>query len=142
MSYRPYNAITVNSLSDNQVNNTGNTLEYLTPVRINISGDLDTIDISQESAMGIIGIVASNISDSSSGEVISTGKVFNVSLDGDFGDIIYVSKTGGLTNLKPSIGVGGFEAGDFCISIGVLAKNQSNPLQKDLILSIDTVGQL
>jgi hypothetical protein len=55
---------------------------------------------------------------------------------------MYIDKTGNLTDIKPSIGVNSFIAGDFVISVGVIAKNATNPANKDLVISIDVIGQL
>ena len=57
-------------------------------------------------------------------------------------DVLYVSKTGGVTNVKPSIGVDGFTAGDVIIRLGVVSKNRDNPSNKDLIVNVAIIGVL
>lgn len=92
--------------------------------------------------MNVAGVASESIANGSSGAFITTGKVTNITTSASFGDVVYVSKTGILTNTKPSIGAGGFIAGDFVVSVGVIAKNADNPSSKDLVVIIDVVGQL
>ena len=123
-------------------NKTGSDIGALTPVYSNTSGEMAPIDISSDTqSLALLGITTTNVPDSNSGTVISGGKLSNVSI-GSFGDTLYVSKTGGLTNAKPSEGVAGFASGDWIIRIGVIIKNQDNPANKDLLLQIDIVGQI
>ena len=143
MTYRPYNTFTASGVSDNRPNNTGVTINKGTPVRINASGELDFIDVSIESqASGAAGVVSQNILDGASGPVITSGKVSDITTSAAFGDLMYIDKTGILTNIKPSIGVNSFISGDFVVSIGVIAKNADNPINKDLVIMVDIVGQL
>lgn len=123
-------------------NNTGSNINALTPVYSNISGEMAPIDISNDTqALALLGITTTNVLHTTSGTIISSGKLSNVSV-GSFGDTLYVSKTGTLTNIQPSEGVGGFVTGDWIIRIGVIIKNQDNPANKDLLLQIDIVGQI
>lgn len=145
MSYNPnFSGIQgTASLSTSETNNTGSTLSKLTPVRIAADGQIATIDVSVEAqALAIAGIVKDDISNSGSGTIINTGRIEDITTAGTFGDILYVSKTGGVTHIKPSIGVDSFVAGDFVIRLGIVTKNTSNPLNKDLIVNILIVGQL
>ena len=143
MSYRPYSELRAAGIEDTKVNNTGVEIQKATPVRINSSGDLDFINVSVEAeSLSVAGVSGANIADGSPGSFVTTGKITNISTSAAFGDIVYISKSGGLTNTKPSIGVGGFVPGDFVIAIGVISKNDSNPLNKDLVINIDIVGQL
>lgn len=143
MTFRPYSQLTASGLSDSRTNNTGVTMAKGTPARINSSGELDFIDVSVESqALAGVGVVAQSILNNSQGTFLSSGKVEDITTLASFGDLVYVSKTGGLTNSKPSIGVDSFISGDFVIQVGVIAKNEANPLLKDLIINIAIVGQL
>lgn len=142
MAYRPYDKITTGGVSDQRTNNTGQTLVQATPVRINTAGTLDTIDVSNDNSRSIVGVVATSISDGATGEIIGSGKITNVSVPGTFGDTVYVSKAGALTNIPPTEGQDSFVSGDFVIAVGVIAKNIDNPLQKDLILNIEVHGIL
>ena len=143
MTYRPYTSLTASGVSDNRPNNSGVTINKAIPVRVNTLGELDFVNVSVESeAMNVAGVASADILDGNSGSFITSGKIENVTVSGNFGDIMYVSKTGDLTNTKPSIGVGGFLEGDFIISVGVVGKNAVTPANKDLIVMIDVVGQL
>lgn len=143
MTYRPYTELTATGISDTRPNNTGVTISKAIPVRINSSGEMDFINVSIEAeALSVAGLTSEEISDNSSGNFVSSGKVSNITTTASFGDLMYIDKTGALTNIKPSIGVNGFVSGDFVVSVGVIAKNSSNPSNKDLIILIDVIGQL
>jgi hypothetical protein len=123
-------------------NNTGSFLAELTPVSINaVTGYVDLIDVSNEDT-SVIALVANDTPDGQVGELIFNGRVKDVAVTGNFGDVVVVSKSGGLTTIDPEIGVGGFVAGDLVIVIGVLGKNNDDPLKKDLFVSIDISGAL
>jgi len=131
------------SVATGLLNNTGNTLTKATPVYVNSSGDMAAIDVSSEaSALSIVGVVVDDINHSNRGEIAYSGRIEDVSVLGSFGDSIYISKLGTLTNVKPSQGVGGFDIGDWIIRAGVLAKNENNPALKDLILNVAPLGQI
>lgn len=123
-------------------NGTGSTITKGTPVRASISS-VDLIDVSSETqANAIAGIVKSDITNGNQGDIIVTGIIEDITTSASVGDIMYVSKTGDLTNIKPSIGVASFVSGDWVIRVGVIIKNNSNPLLKDLLINIQVVGAL
>lgn len=124
-------------------NNTGSTIVKGVPVRLNSLGDMATIDPAVEAeALATIGVASETISDGASGTITTSGRVTDITTTATFDDYVYVSKFGLLTETKPDIGVSGFVAGDFVISVGVIAKNESNPSLKDLIVNVQIVGQL
>lgn len=124
-------------------NGTLSTLSALTPVYVNASGDIAAVDPSFESkSFGSVGIVVSDISSAQFGDIACFGRMLNITTSTSFGDILYVSKTGTLTNVKPSIGVGGFISGDWVIRVGVVCKNIATPTNKDLLVNIVVQGQL
>jgi len=135
--------LSASSLTATLINNTGSTLAEKTPVRINTNGWLDTIDVSTDSgALTIVGLTDGSITHGNTGEVLLSGCLKNVITAFSFGDVLYVSKTGDITNVKPDIGVSGFIAGDFVIKLGIISRNISNPVNKDFIINITIVGQL
>jgi hypothetical protein len=150
MTYRPFrDIITAASTSSSSsirsllVNNSGTSIPALMPVRLNSSGQLEIINVSDDnSVLSIVGITEMAIPDWTQGAVITQGKLANVSVKFNFGDYIYVSKTGRLTNKYPVVGIDGFISGDFVIRVGVIAKNDVHPLQKDIFITIQIVGQL
>lgn len=149
MTYRPYSVIIAAAQANNStqtvsvLNNTGSTILKLTPVSINSSGELSLINVaSDQSSLSSIGIASEDIPDSSSGNIVISGRLANITTTFVFGDFLYVSKTGGLTDVAPSIGVDGFLAGDSVIKIGVIVKNATNPTQKDLLVNMELVGKL
>lgn len=143
MTFRPYSVLTSSAIEDKRPNNTGASILKGTPVRINNLGELDFIDVSIESqATGIAGIAKETIINGASGSFLSNGKIEDITTTANFGDLLYVDKTGNLTNIKPSIGSNGFVSGDFVLSVGVVAKNINNASLKDLIINVDLIGQL
>lgn len=123
-------------------NNTGVTIGQAIPIKLTDTG-MGLIDVSLESDVdAIAGITKSSVEDSGQTEIVTGGTIENISTTFNVGDPVYVSKTGGLTNQKPSIGTAGFTANDFIIRVGVIAKNNDNPLLKDLVVSIQIMGQL
>ena len=125
-------------------NNLGVNLPKLTPVCINPStGLISTVDVSdEEKSRTVYGVLSQTSMCGCKAEVTSVGRIEDVLITGNFGDPIYVSKAGTLTNIPPAVGVGSFVSGDFCIEVGFLAKNLSNPLQKDLVVRISKAEQI
>lgn len=124
-------------------NLTGTTLLKFTPVYIHSDGTYKRINVSIEAqALGCVGVVSEDINDTSTGKLAYNGTIENVTTAADFGDILFVDKTGGITNVKPSIGLGGFIADDFVVQIGIIAKNIDTPANKDLVLNVQVIGQL
>lgn len=143
MSYRPYNALKASGLEAKFQNGSGAPLPKAIPVRKTPTGLVDYINVSNEAhVLALVGVTGAIIPNAAIGQIITAGRVENITTTAAFGDPIYISKTGGLTNVKPDIGIGGFVAGDFVVRIGTISKNESNPLQKDLVLELMLVGQL
>ena len=90
----------------------------------------------------LIGITAADVPNLSEGEVVNSGVLLNISTSASSGDPIWISKLGFLTNTPPSIGVGGFVAGDWVVYLGVVVQNPDTPTQKDLLVSMENMGQL
>lgn len=154
MSYRPYNTIITQAveasaaansaaLSYPLINGSGAPIDVLTPVALNASGEFKLINVAVElDALRAIGITSESVLNATEGLVVGFGRITDVTTSFVFGDVLYVSKTGTLTTTLPSIGVGGFIAGDFVIKIGKISKNQTNPVNKDLIVQVELIGQL
>lgn len=143
MSYKPYNTLKASGLEVKFQNGAGSPLPKGTPVRKNSLGSIAFIDVSVEAeVLGLVGVTNAVIADTAIGSVITAGRIENVTITATFGDPVYIAKDGSLTNLKPEIGVGGFLAGDFVVRIATVSRNETNPLQKDLVLEIMLVGQL
>jgi hypothetical protein len=133
---------TFHVLSSHQ-NGTLSTIAEHLPVHINTSGDIEKVDPTYEShALTCIGLTTASISSLNYGDIISSGRLLNVTTTASFGDVLYISKSGTLTNVKPSIGVGGFISGDWIIRVGVVCKNNTNPTNKDVMVHIVAQGQL
>lgn len=149
MSYRPYQAIineasgNSNRIRSNLRNDSGSTIPKLTPVCLNTSGKLKLIDVAvQNDALKFVGITENDIPNASFGNIVTNGKIENITTSFDFGDYVYVSKAGGLTNILPSEGVDGFVSEDYVLRVGVISQNETNPLNKDLIINMTIVGQV
>jgi hypothetical protein len=128
---------------EDYVNDSGATIDMLDPVCVSITGGIKVIDPSSESdALASVGVAADQMFDDETGAVVTHGRMENIATSFSFGEAIYVSKTGTLTNVKPSIGVGSFVVGDWVIRMGTIARNVLNPLQKDLVINVKVEGQL
>lgn len=145
MTYNPLANFPSSAMSNARkgVNVNSNALSRGTPVRIVSAGGIDKVDPSIESQIdSIIGVVKHDVLPGNQVDIITSGTVEDITTTAAIGQPIYLSKTGGLTDIKPSIGVNGFVAGDWIIKIGVIAKNNTNPAQKDLIVNLQILGQL
>lgn len=130
-------------LSTNFQNASGSTLLKSAPVSVNASGQIIVPDVtSQTSIQALVGLAGMDIPNSANGAVVDNGRLEDITTSFAIGDAIYLSKAGGLTNLKPDYGVGGFGEGDFVVFIGVIVKNEFNGSLKDLKLMISVIGQL
>lgn len=124
------------------VNPTGTPISKGVPIRLTPSG-MTTIDVSNEiEANSIAGITRTIINSFGQGEIVTAGLLEDIGAIGVVGDVFYVDKLGSLTNIKPSIGINSFVAGDWVIRVGVLAANNTNPGLFDLLVSISIVGAL
>lgn len=105
---------------------------------------MKSIDVSVEfDSLNVVGILKNQTLNNTIGNVLRLGRIQNVDTLGfNFRDIVYVSKTGGLTNIAPEVGVNGFVPGDFAIRVGHITKNQTNPVNKDFLVAISIIGQL
>lgn len=146
MTYFPSSAIVANTLrtaGKEAVNDSGAEITKATPVRITSTG-VAPIDVSDEDQVSAIaGLAKSTMGDSTSGEIVSAGIIEDVATSIPVGSIVYCGKTpGSLTAIKPGIGVNGFEAGDWVIRLGVMAKNIDNGSNTDMLVNIQIIGQL
>lgn len=148
MSFSPYffnkNATgSVRSLTTNFQNASGSTLAKGTPACVNASSQLIAVNVSLEaSVMAIVGLTNVAIPNAATGGVQDSGRLEDVAVAFALGDPLWISKTGGLTNMKPEIGVGGFTDGDFVVFVGVVVRNEFNASLKDIKMMLSIVGQL
>lgn len=143
MSYTPDNLIKATGIEFKYLNSTGVSLSKATPVKIDSIGNLDFVNVSIEAdVFALGGVTGELIPDGIRGKIAKSGRIEDITTTASFGDPVYISKTGDLTNIKPSTGVNSFVAGDFIVRVGTIAKNENNPLLKDLILEMTIVGQL
>lgn len=148
MGYSPYwfskNAAGASrGTASNFQNNTGVTINKATPVCINSSGNMVPLDISNESTvLAMVGLTNAAIPNAAMGGVQDGGRLEDVSVPFSVGDPLWVSKSGGLTNNKPSAGSNGYVSGDFVIFVGMVVKNEFTPSLKDIKLMISIIGQL
>jgi hypothetical protein len=129
-------------LSDTFTNLTGSTIDSFTVVQ-SLSGTISPININAEAtAKSAFGIATQQILDTATGTVAMNGRLENIITSFNVDDELFVSPSGLLTNIIPSDGNGSFVSGMWSVRVGVLVKNQSNPTLKDLILGIQTMGQI
>lgn len=148
MSFSPFffnkNATgAVRAITTNFQNASGSTLTKGTPVCVNASSQLTNVNVSSEaSVMALVGLTNVSIPNAATGGVQDSGRLEDVSVGFALGDPLWISKTGGLTNVKPEIGVGGFTDGDFVVFVGVVVRNEFNVSLKDIKMMLSIVGQL
>lgn len=148
MSFSPFffnkNATgAVRAITTNFQNASGSTLNKGTPVCVNTSGQIIGVNVASEaSVLAIVGLTNVSIPNAAIGGVQDSGRLEDVSVAFTVGDPLWISKTGGLTNVKPENGIGGFTDGDFVIFVGVVVKNEFNPVLKDIKMMLSIVGQL
>lgn len=149
MTYRPFNIIiqqaaaSSSATSSALINSSGSTIAALTPIRVDNNGDMRMIDVSLEtSALSVAGLTIATTPHMSTGEVITQGRLTDITIGFAVGDYVYVSKSGTLTNVLPTNGANGFVDGDFIIRIGVVAKNELDSNKKDLFVNISVAGQM
>lgn len=131
------------SLTSGYQNGAGMTLPALTPVSVNLSGQIVPVDLSNlDSVNRFVGLIEDALTSGAVGNVINGGRLEEITTSFTIGDALYVNKLGGLTSTKPEVGVENFLVGDYVIFVGVVVKNQFDPLKKDLNLLLSVVGQL
>lgn len=125
-------------------NGSGSTISLGSPVSSNTSGQILLTDVSDPvSARAFLGLTNVAIPNAANGSVISGGRIENITNPFTVGDPVYVgSSPGTLTNVKPNAGFDGFVSLDFVIFVGVVVKNEFNPLQKDIQLLTQLIGRL
>jgi hypothetical protein len=146
MTYRPYSQISssvdLSTIKTPLLNSSGLTILEHMPVKVNVNGDVAFVDVSNENDIfSLVGISNTMITSGTYGDIVTQGRVVDIS-GFDFGEYVYISKTGGLTNILPDEGSYGFVSGDWVVKVGVIAKNPSDPMLKDLIVNMQIVGQL
>ena len=108
-----------------------------------IPADAKTVDVSDEGDVNsVVGVLNSEVSDGGSATIVGAGKITDIGNTFNLRDGLFIAKDGTLTSTKPSIGVDGFVAGDWIVKIGVVTKNQVDPLDRDLIVNTIIIGQL
>lgn len=147
MTYSPlfYSTFEGNSkgISSSFTNGTLSTIDKATAVSLNASGNMVLTSVSTESSvLAILGLTTTSVASAASTPVISHGLLEDITTSFAVGDAIYLNYDGTLTNVKPDLTAPGFSAGYFCVFVGVITKNQYNPVKKDIKLMISVIGQL
>ena len=138
----PFNG-SARSLASGYVNGTGGTLAQATPVSVNGSGQMVTVDVTSDSSIaGLLGLVQQPTPSTAIGLVTDCGRLENITTSFGIGDAIYINFDGTLTNVRPDLTVSGWNTGMYMVFIGVIVMNQFNPAQLDLKIYLDVLGQL
>lgn len=133
----------VPTLGETLANQSGSDLGALVGVGIGTNGYIELIDVSDEtSTYTFRGVTAVAITDTSSGLVVTAGRIENVTTGFALRDRLYIAKDGTITNVPPEIGQDGFAAGDWILYVGCVVVNQSNGSNKDFFLKPEIIGQL
>lgn len=148
MTYNPnFSSISISEAAETTTNQFMNPLPSPmlkgTPVRLDVNGNLQLVSPSNEADVtAIAGLVDADILPGATGDVANSGRLENIATTAPLGSSMYLDINGSITDTKPSVGVGGFNAGDFVVFLGVIAKNRQNPNNKDLLVRIQLIGQL
>lgn len=148
MSYNPNStgpsSNAINTNAPGYQNGSGSTISLASPVSTNTSGNVVLTDVSDEAlALAFVGLTNGSIPNAATGIVLNSGRIENITNPFAIGDPIWVgSSPGTLTNIMPNAGIDGFVALDFVIFVGVVVKNEFNPVQKDIQLLTQIIGQL
>jgi len=145
MSYNPNPTATVSrKVARNYVNGSGSTMVLGQPCATLSNGNVTTVNVaSQASVDQFVGLYNQSTPSTSSGLVIDCGILENITgYSFSTGSPIYIDTTGNLTSIQPVVGVNGFAAGMYCIFVGVIVKNEFNPLNQDLKILIQKAGIL
>lgn len=131
-------------LGTNYQNGTVSTMAPGTPVAVNSSSQLILIDIADETTVeNMVGYVVSAIPSSATGQIISGGRLENISSSYPAGTPVWIGTTPGtLTNVKPDLSQSGWVSGMFIIFVGVVVANEFNPSLTDIQLFTQIIGQL
>lgn len=130
-------------LATNYINGLGSILVKGTPVSTNTSGQMILVDVSdQVSVQRLVGVCAADTSSGASGQVVDGGRLEDVTTSYTVGTSLYIDKTGAISSVVPSVGVGSFTFGDFAIFVGVVVKNEFDPTKKDIKLMLSVIAQL
>jgi hypothetical protein len=90
----------------------------------------------------IAGLTRTSVANGSSADIINSGLLEDITTSFSIGSPVYLGKDGFLTNVKPSIGSGGFSSGDLIVRLGVISQNTNDSLKKDILINIQIVGML
>lgn len=131
------------SLSTNYMNGTLGTILKGTLVSTDASGNMIPTDIANEDSVhAIIGITSMDVPFGAMGSLADGGRLENITTSFAIKDAIYLNYDNTLTNVKPDISVPGFVSNMWCVFIGVIVKNEFNPLLKDIKLMITPIAQM
>ena len=149
MSYDPSNLekgifnTPTSKVAGNFLNSTGGLLTQLTVVRIQANGSLGLVNVTnRDQVYSIFGILEENVANGDTASVISKGRIRNITTALSIGDVVFLDKSSNLTSTTPDIGINGFVEDDFIVRIGIVVQNESNPLNKDLIVDLQVLGRL
>ena len=131
-----------NSMAQMQ-NNTGSLIPAFTPVSVNSSGQLQLVDVTTlNNAIAFIGITVSSIANGTSGPIIISGILSNITTSIAYGTSVWVDITGNLTSVMPQIGVNSFTSGDAVLKVGVITQDAFSPGQKNIVINCQFIATL
>ena len=123
-------------------NGAGGLIPQGTPVRVDSTGKANVVDVSVPAqCKAVIGLAYADIANGASGYIATDGRVpAPLSLTPTAGDSIYVSHSGGLTNVVPDIVP--FASGDSMVYVGTAVPNLANPSLFDIVIDISLIAEL
>lgn len=102
---------------------------------VNGFGKIVPLDLTNQSNWSaFVGYANVRIPAGTLGQVISNGRLQNVTTSYTAGTALYIGKDANPTSIVPSVGVNGFVSGDMVIFMGVIVPNETNSLELDIAL--------
>lgn len=136
-------ATSARKIARNYTNGNAGMLSKGTPVGTKNTGLVDILDVSSKASVdGFVGLYNLDTPSAASGQVLDCGLLENITTSFSIGDPVYVSKSGGLTNVVPVAGSNGFVSGDYVIFLGVIVMNEFDNTKKDLKILLAKPGRL
>ena len=143
--FSPQSTGTSIAIVTNYYNNTGSAIAQ--GVAVSKTGTADQIaptdPTSDTSVHAFVGFAQFHLPNATLGPIISSGRLETLTgYSFSLGQSIWIGLNGVIQNTRPDYAVTGFATGDFIMYAGVIVQNELNPINQDLLLMPQLVGEL
>ena len=140
---------TPDSVKTSVVNGLATSVAKATAVYMDVNGEFQPVDVADETAFSVFGLTDLAVPGDSSGLIVTSGRLQDITTSAPLGSVLYVNSAGGLIasseltlNSAPTVGLDGFVAGNLVIRVGIIGKNIIDGNKKDLLVNIQIMGIL